>query len=107
MVFFCITADFFSKDCEDLRWKIVIFSFKKGCLFFLIKEKILSIRASLVAQSVKNLLQCRRPGFNSWVRKIPWRRQRLPTPVFWPEESLRTEEPDRLQSKGSQESDMI
>ena len=28
-------------------------------------------------------LQCRRPGFNPWVRKIPWRRERLPTPVFW------------------------
>ena len=23
-------------------------------------------------------LQCRRPGFNPWVRKIPWRRERLP-----------------------------
>ena len=21
--------------------------------------------------------------FNSWVRKMPWRRDRLPTPVFW------------------------
>ena len=27
-------------------------------------------------------LQCRRPGFNSWVRKIPWGRDRLPTPIF-------------------------
>ena len=27
-------------------------------------------------------LQCRRPWFNSWVRKICWRRHRLPTPVF-------------------------
>ena len=27
-------------------------------------------------------LQCRRPRLNSWVRKIPWRRDRLPTPVF-------------------------
>ena len=27
-------------------------------------------------------LQCRRPQFNSWVRKIPWRRDWLPTPVF-------------------------
>ena len=26
--------------------------------------------------------QCRRPGSNSWVMKIPWRRYRLPTPVF-------------------------
>ena len=24
--------------------------------------------------------------FNSWVGKIPWRRDRLPTPVFWPGE---------------------
>ena len=27
-------------------------------------------------------MQCNRPQFNSWVRKIPWRRDRLPTPVF-------------------------
>ena len=25
-------------------------------------------------------------GFNPWVGKIPWRRERLPTPVFWPGE---------------------
>ena len=31
-------------------------------------------------------LQCRRPGFNPWVGNIPWRRERLPTPVFWPGE---------------------
>ena len=29
-------------------------------------------------------LQCRRPGFNPWVRKIPWRRKWQPTPVFFP-----------------------
>ena len=27
-------------------------------------------------------LQCRKPRFDSWVGKIPWRRHRLPTPVF-------------------------
>ena len=27
-------------------------------------------------------LQCRRPQFYSWVRKFPWRRDSLPTPVF-------------------------
>ena len=31
-------------------------------------------------------LQCGRPGFNPWARKIPWRREQLPTPVFWPGE---------------------
>ena len=32
-------------------------------------------------------LRCRRPGFDPWVRKIPWRREWLPTPVFLPGES--------------------
>ena len=27
-------------------------------------------------------LNCRRPQFDSWARKIPWRRDRLLTPVF-------------------------
>ena len=26
------------------------------------------------------------PGFDPWVGKIAWRREWLPTPVFWPEE---------------------
>ena len=33
-------------------------------------------------------LQCRRTGFDLWVRKMPWRREWLPTPVgFLPGES--------------------
>ena len=38
-----------------------------------------------------------RPRFDPWVRTIPWRREWLPIPVF-----LWTEEPDGLQSMGSQ-----
>ena len=30
--------------------------------------------------------QCGRPGFNPWVGKIPWRRNGLRTPLFWPGE---------------------
>ena len=38
--------------------------------------------ASLVAELVKNLCAMQEtPG--SWVGKILWRRDRLPTPVFW------------------------
>ena len=37
---------------------------------------------SLVAQLVKNLPAIWRRGFDPWVGKIPWRRERLPTPVF-------------------------
>ena len=39
-------------------------------------------RASLRAHLVRIHLQCRRPRSNSLVGKIPWRRERLPTPVF-------------------------
>ena len=35
----------------------------------------------------KNVLQGRRPGFDPWLGKNPWRREWLPTPVFWPGES--------------------
>ena len=59
--------------------------------------------ASRVAQLVKKiLLQCRRPGFDPWVRKIPWRRAWQPTPVFLPGESPWTKQLTGLQSMGSQ-----
>ena len=35
----------------------------------------------------RTCLQCRRPKFDHWVRKIPWRRAWQPTPVFLPGES--------------------
>ena len=43
-------------------------------------------RASLVAQLVKNAPAVQETGFDPWVGKIPWRRERLCTPVFWPGE---------------------
>ena len=51
-------------------------------------------------------LQCRRPRFNPWVRKIPWRRKWQPTPVFLPG---KFHEPRRLVGYspwGHKESDM-
>ena len=41
--------------------------------------------ASLVAQTVKNPPAM----WETWVGKIPWRREWLLTPVFWPVESER------------------
>ena len=42
--------------------------------------------ASLVAQLVKNPPAMRETWVNPWLGKIPWRRERLSTPVFWPGE---------------------
>ena len=39
--------------------------------------------ASRVAQTVKNLPAVQETGFSPWVRKIPWRREWLPTPGQW------------------------
>ena len=36
--------------------------------------------------SWRSRLQCGKSGFDPWVGKIPWRRERLSTPVFWPGE---------------------
>ena len=42
--------------------------------------------ASLMAQLVKNLPSMRETWVRFWVGKIPWRRERLPVPVFCPGE---------------------
>ena len=72
------------------------------------KKELYHNRVSLVAQIVKkktnnkNCLQCRRPRFDPWVGKIPFRRAWQPTPIFLPGEFPWTEEPGRLQSRESQ-----
>ena len=51
------------------------------------RHSLPDIQASLVAQTVKNLPAMQeRPGFDPWVGKIPWRRARQPTLVFFPRE---------------------
>jgi len=57
------------------------------------------------ANGKESACQCRRhkrPEFNIWVGKIPWRRAWQPTPVFLPGETHRQEEPGGLQSIESQ-----
>ena len=48
--------------------------------------KIKSDTVSTVSPSISHEVMgpdaMRTPRFDSWVRKIPWRRDRLPTPVF-------------------------
>ena len=37
-----------------------------------------------MAQLVKNLPAMQETWVDSWVGKIPWKREQLPTPIFWP-----------------------
>ena len=55
-------------------------------LYVRIKSGVWGIWASLVAQMVKNLPAVQKNQVQSWVRKIRWRREWLPTPVFLPGE---------------------
>ena len=50
-------------------------------------------------------LQCGRPGFDPWVGKIPWRRERLPTPVFRPGETHEQRSLAGYSPRGHKESD--
>ena len=43
-------------------------------------EDITSLPGSSAGKEIR--LQYRRPWFDFWIRKMPWRRGRLPTPVF-------------------------
>ena len=61
----------------------------------------LSTGASLVAQMVKNLLQCRRPRFNPWVGK-PLEKGMATYPSILAWRIPLTEESSRLQSMGLQ-----
>ena len=47
---------------------------------------LMGVWASLIAQLVKNLPAMQETWVWTWVGKIHWRRERLPTPVFWPGE---------------------
>ena len=41
----------------------------------------------MVKKSACHCRRHKRRGFDPWIRKIPWRRKRQPTPVFLPGES--------------------
>ena len=66
---------------EDIAWK----SGDSGIL--LSQHKTSRSTVESPQEDIKvSTIKCRRPGFDHWVGKIPWRRKRQPTPVFLPGE---------------------
>jgi len=47
----------------------------------------LQLRQHSAKESTCQCRRCRRPGFDPWLGKIPWRRKWQPTPVFLPGKS--------------------
>ena len=81
----------------DLGWRRKWFSRKEKkkwvslirnlLIYFIITQKrkigmLVFVQASLVAQLVKDPPAVQETPFDSWVGKIPWRRDRLPTSIF-------------------------
>ena len=65
---------------------------------------------SQVATGVKNLpanaVRHKKRGFDPWVGKIPWRREREPTSIFWPGESHGQRSLEGYSPVGCKESDL-
>ena len=62
--------------------RVLDYSVRFSLVIYFIHSSVYMSGASLGAQ-----LQCRRPGFDPWVEKMPWRRAQQPTPVLSPGES--------------------
>ena len=71
VVFFCLTTVFPLTEC--------LFYGRNFCI---LPYVIYGLPRWLSGK--ESVCQCRRPGFGSWVGKIPWRRKWQPTPVFLP-----------------------
>ena len=68
------------KEGRQISWKC--FAWEDTWTFVVVEHSWVS----LVAQLVKNPPAMRETWVDPWVWKSPWRRERLPTPVFWPGE---------------------
>ena len=70
---------------------------------------LLVVRLPKWPSSKESACQCRRHWrcrFNPWIRKITWRRQWLPTPVFLPGDSHEQRSLEGYNPWGCKESDM-
>ena len=81
----------FQKDSKQeffFPWRLGCTSSRIAHLFTdIFKLSIVDLQLSLWLSSKESACQCRRCGFNPWVRKISWRRKWQPTPVFLPGKS--------------------
>ena len=69
------------QSVESQRVKYNWVTEKISIITKIIKTFQLKNTYSLLAQLIKDPLQRRRPWLDSWVQKIHWRRDRLPTPL--------------------------
>ena len=84
---------------RQVYWSGLPFSSPRDLPYWEVSQVVESVAEWLCGK--ESAYQCRRLGFNPWIRKIPWRKKWQPIPVFLPR-TPRTVELGRLQSRGSQ-----
>ena len=84
--FLPLTKHSFS-SLSHLSLPTLIFKLKPGNLLFLTYPLHRLPRWHSGKESACQCKRCRKPGFDTWVRKIPWRRKWHPTSVFFPGKS--------------------
>ena len=97
-----------SSDKKSLNQECYLHGFPIGQVF------LLTHRSSGAKQDFpgssgvkkKSAYQCRRRIFDPWVRRIPWKGKRQPTPVFLPGKSHGQRSPAGYSPQGHKESDM-
>jgi len=90
----------FVKSIKQWRKTVSIFRYLLVYLLWINCLRIISFQVALVVQKPPDNTGNMRPGFDLWVRKIPWRRAWRPTAVFLPGESPGKEDPSGLQPIG-------
>ena len=73
---------------------------------FIIYMSITSYGVSWWVSGKESTCQCKRHRFHPWIRKIPWKREWQPTPVFLPEKSHRQRTLTSYSPWGCKESDI-
>ena len=75
----CSSSGEFGEGFHGKGWRVD--SLIRVCARFLVVCFLILMNfPSLIWERI--YLQCRRPWFYSWIGKIPWRRDKLPTPVI-------------------------
>ena len=81
-----------------------VFCLKCFLALMVLRLIIMNFRFKLLSPFIA--VQCRRPEFDPLVRKIPWRREWLPTPEFLPGEFCAQRSLEGYSPWGHKESDM-
>ena len=63
-------------------WATELTEYSMHYIFYILCKYVLYTHMDFPDSLAGKELQWRRPWFNSWVTKVPWRRDRLPIPVF-------------------------